>query len=173
MFFIAMTNILLVSVKGWRILVWDDKKAIILKKKWSTTQEIFLLQFPFINPSSAHHSLTSHSLDKMRIFLLFLSASTMTHYIKTCRSLFHICISKIMALFETWIQCYLNICVQTLEFSPEGPIGNIFLPNDTRALGHRLFSFVFPPVLIKIQLHQQGTKSAGCLAATLKRPRLH
>jgi hypothetical protein len=53
-----MTNILLVSVKRWGILVWDDKKAIILKKKWATTLEIFLLKFPFINPSSAHHSLT-------------------------------------------------------------------------------------------------------------------
>lgn len=53
-----MTNILLVSVKGWGILVWDDKKAIILKKKRSTTLEIFLLKLPFINSSSAHHSLT-------------------------------------------------------------------------------------------------------------------
>lgn len=81
--------------------------------------------------------------------------------------MFHICISKIMICFERWIQCYLT-CTQILEFSQEGPIGNIF-PQKSQASGSQTAFLSFPSCPCQDPTMPAGNKISRTLGSQLQK----
>lgn len=102
----------------------------------------------------------------MGLLLLFFSASAMIHFINTHKSLCFPSYSKNNDIIWKMNPVLLKHTCISLGVQSWRSQWEHFSPECHRDFGSQI---VLPPFLVKNQPHQQGMKSAGCLAASFKK----